>query len=385
MSILDQVRKNNLQRSIDRFNPVETLNVLFSRLSEKEKDIIKRRFGLEIHQKQTLEEIGQHYGITRERVRQIENLSIKKLKELQELRDEIKEAEGVVVKLLDQYGGAMEERFFLENLLSYLETHPGSESSLLFLAEHIFSDNVNRVKQDKEWHHLWRSGSAEVDFLKSVVEELIKLIEKHNEPINLQELFVEFKNSEFYQANKDKFVSLTNLLDVTTEDVDKILESYLRTSRKVKKDLFERWGLVSWGTVQPKKINDKIYLVLKKAGQPLHFKEIARLINETKFDEKVAYPATVHNELILDDKYVLVGRGIYALREWGYKPGTVAEVIETLLKEKGRMSKEEIISQVLSQRQVKKSTIYLSLMNSKKFLKGKDGKYELVKEAVLQT
>lgn len=384
MSILDQVRKNNLQRSIDRFNPVETLNVLFSRLSEKERDIIKRRFGLDIHQKQTLEEIGKHYGITRERVRQIENLSIKKLKELQELRDEIKEAEGVVVKLLDQYGGVMEERFFLENLLSYLETHPGSEPSLLFLAEHIFSDNINKIKQDKEWNHLWKSGSAEIDFLKSVVDELVKLIEKHNEPVNLQELLAEFKNSEFYQKNKDKFVSIANFLDVTAEDIDKILESYLRTSRKVKKDLFDRWGLISWGTVQPKKINDKIYLVLKKAEKPLHFKEIARLINETKFDEKVAYPATVHNELILDEKYVLVGRGIYALKEWGYKPGTVAEVIESLLKEFGPMAKEEIMNKVLAQRQVKKSTIYLSLMNNKRFARSKDGKYELAKEMALQ-
>ena len=148
----------------------------------------------------------------------------------------------------------------------------------------------------------------------------------------------------------------------------------------VKQDLFDNWGLVSWGTVHPKKINDKIYLVLKKAGKPLHFTEIATLINETKFDEKIAYPATVHNELILDDKYVLVGRGMYALKEWGYKPGTVASVVEDLLKENGAMTKEEIIEKVLEKRNVKESTIYLSLMNNDKFVKGKNGRYELVEE-----
>ena len=150
MSILDQVRKNQFQESVSKFNPVETLNVLFSKLNDKEKDIIKRRFGLNAEGRQTLEEIGQKYNITRERVRQIENLSVKKLKELQELKDEIKDAEGVITNLLERYGGVMEENFFLENVLHYLETHEGSDAALLFLAEYIFSENVTKIKQDKE-------------------------------------------------------------------------------------------------------------------------------------------------------------------------------------------------------------------------------------------
>lgn len=377
MSILDQVRKNQFQDSVSHFNPVETLNVLFANLNDKEKDIVKRRFGLESDRKQTLEEIGKQYGITRERVRQIENLSIRKLKELRDLKDEIKTAESVVSQLLDQYGGIMEEDFFLENLLNYLETHKDSESALLFLAEHIFSDNINKVKQDKEFNHLWKSGSADTALLKEVVGEIVGIIEKHTEPINLSELLDKFKQSEFYTVNKDKLLSVINFLEISEDDINKILESYLRTSRKVKRDLFDQWGLVSWGTVQPKKINDKIYLVLKQAGKPLHFTEIAEAINKTKFDEKVAYPATVHNELILDDKYILVGRGIYALKEWGYTSGTVGEVIEDLLKNSGPLTKDQIIDKVLEKRNVKKSTIYLSLMNNKKIVKNKNDKYEL--------
>lgn len=375
MALLDQIRKNQFQENISQFNPREKLNILFSRLNDKEKDIIKRRFGLDSYDKQTLEEIGQHYGITRERVRQIENLSINKLKELKELEQEIKEAESIVARLLEYYGGVMEENFFLENLLNYLEAHGESDKSLLFLAEHIFSDNVNRVKQDKEFNHLWRVGSADINLLKEVVNAMVKLIEGKSDPISLEELLKEFKSSGFYQSNKDRIFSIINSLDINEEDIDKILESYLRSSRKIKQDLFDRWGLVSWGTVQPKKINDKIYLVLKKSGKPLHFTEIARLINETKFDEKVAYPATVHNELILDEKYVLVGRGIYALKEWGYQPGTVKEVVEELLASNGPMSKDEIINKVLEKRDVKKSTIYLALMNSDRIKKNEKNKY----------
>ncbi|MEI6627758.1 MAG: hypothetical protein WCL61_04130, partial [bacterium] len=213
-----------------------------------------------------------------------------------------------------------------------------------------------------------------------VVGEMVKTIEGNEIPLTLVELLEKFKATSFYVENKERILSVINLLNVTDEDINKILESYLRTSTRIKQDLFDRWGLVSWGTVQPKKINDKIYLALKKSGKPLHFTEIAKLINETKFDEKIAYPATVHNELILDDKYVLVGRGIYALREWGYKAGRVSEVIEDVLRDFNALTKDEIIEKVLERRNVKKSTIYLSLMNNKNIKKNANGKYILAEK-----
>ena len=165
------------------------------------------------------------------------------------------------------------------------------------------------------------------------------------------------------------------MLEATDEDINKILESYLRASRKIRQDIFNNWGLISWGIVKPKKINDKIYLTLKKANRPMHFTEIASTINENAFDGKIAYAPTVHNELILDDKYILVGRGIYALKDWGYKPGNVADVIEDVLRENGPLTKDEIINKVLEKRNVKKSTVYLSLMNHKKIKKNDRAKY----------
>jgi len=125
-------------------------------------------------------------------------------------------------------------------------------------------------------------------------------------------------------------------------------------------------------------MNDKIYLVLKKHGKPLHFREIARLINEAKFDRKAAYPPTVHNELIMDQKYVLVGRGIYALRDWGFEPGVVAEVLVEIIKQKGQpMTRDELVQAVLKQRVVKPATIHLALTNKQKFEHLPDGRYGL--------
>jgi hypothetical protein len=126
-------------------------------------------------------------------------------------------------------------------------------------------------------------------------------------------------------------------------------------------------------------MNDKIYLVLKKNGKPMHFTEITKMINETKFDSRKAYPPTVHNELILNDQYVLVGRGIYALKEWGYKPGVVASVLIEILRAAGHpLGRDELVRLVLDQRMVKKNTVHLALTDKTKFKKLPDGTYTLV-------
>ena len=128
-------------------------------------------------------------------------------------------------------------------------------------------------------------------------------------------------------------------------------------------------------------MNDKIYLVLKKEGKPLHFNKITELINKVNFDHRRAYPPTVHNELILNDRYVLVGRGIYALSEWGYKPGIVADVLVDILKEAAHsMDREQLVKTVLEQRLVKKNTIHLALTDRSKFKKLPNGQYALADE-----
>ena len=110
----------------------------------------------------------------------------------------------------------------------------------------------------------------------------------------------------------------------------------------------------------------------------MHFEQIAEQINEIGFDGKKANAATVHNELILDDKYVLVGRGLYGLKDWGYKKGTVTDVIEEIMNEvKQPLTRDEIIAKVLEKRYVKKATIVLALMNKEKFAKA-EGKYSLI-------
>jgi hypothetical protein len=117
--------------------------------------------------------------------------------------------------------------------------------------------------------------------------------------------------------------------------------------------------------IRTKGIRDYAYLAIKRHGKPMHFSEVAKTIG-TMFSKK-AHVATTHNELIKDPRFVLVGRGLYALAEWGYKPGVVRDVIREVLAEQGPLKKDEVIKQVKKARFVKDNTILVNLNDSRYF------------------
>jgi DNA-directed RNA polymerase delta subunit len=126
---------------------------------------------------------------------------------------------------------------------------------------------------------------------------------------------------------------------------------------------------MTWRHINPKSIRDKALIVLRKEGKPMHFVDIATAITDYAFDAKKVTVQAVHNELIRYPQFVLVGRGLYALKEWGYQDGTVTDIIESLLKKKSPMTKQDIMKGVLKQRQVKKGTISLNLQKNPQFVR----------------
>ncbi len=347
-------------RPVSKLNLTEIIEDMFLVLTSKEKDVIIKRFSLDNKPKQTLEKIGQFFSVTRERIRQIEKIALGKLR-----RTAINTKLSIINKLaheiLMKTGGVLLEEKLTAEILNNISSTQEIDASIIKLALNI---NPEIIKSDKTniFKPFWRFQNISIEDIKNVVETGTSVLQKKGDVIEDSKL-AELIMAEM--SHKGKKYSPEMVL--FTIEVDK----------RVKKLKEGGFGLLIWRHINPRSIRDKAYIVLKKIGNPLHFVDIANKIAETGFDKKVVTTQAVHNELIRYEQFVLVGRGLYALKEWGYKKGTVADVIEDLLRKKNPLTKQEIIQGVLKQRQVKKGTISLNLQKNRQFVRVGRAVYQL--------
>jgi DNA-directed RNA polymerase delta subunit len=318
-------------------------------LPQRTADVVERRFGLKGGERETLESIGQSYGITRERVRQIENEGFSHiLPRLENYKEVFQQFDGA----LDSFGGLKKEGSLLTTL--------GGEA---FKNEVYFLLTINkdfhRITEDDKFYSLWTKDEKSLKVAEKIVAVAVKNLENEKKPIEL-----------------DKLYSLSSLGEKN------IFASSIEISKDIKRNPEGLVGLCDWVEMSPRGIKDRAYLVLKKEEKPLHFTEVASCIEKLPLNEnRKVHVATVHNELIKDTRFVLVGRGLYALAEWGYQPGVVKEIISKVLKEsKKPLTKEEIVEKVLGQRFVKENTVALNLQDKNRFVKDDKGRYN-VREA----
>lgn len=362
-SILEKVISQKEFQQKESFNPVEIIAQLLTGLSEKEADVLRRRFGLETGKKETLETIGNAYGVTRERIRQIENQSIQKLKKSSVFGEIVKPIEHLVISILEDHGGIVMKEMMYEHLLGVDKGNKKHQQSINFIIHKLMSDTVESVSKSAKYRASWKMRIAALEAIDQVIDVLASIINKAGRPQSFEEIFEQFAETDLYGANPAHFP-------------EGVIFSCLHVSAEFGKNPFDEYGLSSWGLISPKRMHDRVYLVLQKKGEPMHFEDIAGEI-ATIFAKK-AYPPTVHNELILNDDYVLVGRGIYALKNWGYKEGVVSEVIMEVLKDSDEpLTRAEIVDKVLEQRIVKKNTVHLALTDKSIFKKTSDGKYSV--------
>lgn len=400
-SILDTIINQVQSDKIGKLDVIEIIATLFTTLNDREQDILKRRFGLEQPEKATLEEIGKTHHLTRERIRQIETGSINKIKKLEKITEIVGDIRALVNQLLADHGGTMDKQYLFDILLALLlegsadkKIHPDVyRNHFDFIVGRLLDSDFKEVGDSKYFNSLLSLRFQDFDHLEEVAQDLLRHIKEAktlfvtNELLDAVTGLPAYKKHQAKLSSTDETIDLSKALDqfVHTPDVEsandaKPVYALLRGMKDIEQNKFGHWGHREWRDVKPKTINDKIYLVLKNHGKPMHYQDIAKKINETGFDGKSVNTATVHNELILDDKYVLVGRGLYALQSWGYTKGTVADIIAGLLeKSKEALTKQEITDEVMKQRMVKKTTIDLALMNKKRFQRLSGGTYALVK------
>ncbi|MBQ6486370.1 hypothetical protein IJI76_01405 [Candidatus Saccharibacteria bacterium] len=312
---------------------------------DREKEIISRRFGLSGN-KETLEQIGDMLSITRERVRQLEKAILIRLRIAAEDNKipELSHAEKIIIRNLTEMGriarvSDLAKKIFGDNVTE------SQKSGLTFIGE--ISANLTIIEEnDKYYNSIGIADYGDEKEIKTKVDEIVNLLKKNKAPMSIDELD---NNLDYEHPDHIKAIASTSKLLATLNNL---------------------WGLAKWPTVNPKNIRDKIYVVLEEKREPMHFEDIANAIKESDFRRKNVTIQAIHNELIKDSRFVLIGRGIYALDSWGYKKGTVAETISDILKQsKKPLTREQIVKRVLAMRKVKETTILLNLQNKKLFKK----------------
>lgn len=337
------------------FSPKLVTKELLLELPDRSRRVLVDRFGLSTKGEQrTLDAIGQEYGITRERIRQIENHGLAAVRDSDSYETHEPTLEDLKKALLT-LGAVLAEETILEHVAKQEADH--NHIVFLLTVGHPFIFNRENADFKARWH---------VDEqLSEQVENALSNLYESIEPNRLMpedefvQLFAKFLKQEGVKVRPDD-----------------VLSRWLMISKRIGRNPLGEWGRIESPHVRIKNTRDFAYLTLKRHGSPMHFTEVARGIE--KLFGRETHPATTHNELIKDGRFVLVGRGLYALKEWGYEPGVVRDVIKGILEREGPLSREDIIDRVKRERYVKDATIAVNLQNGM-FTREHDGRYALSK------
>ncbi|MBI2120163.1 MAG: hypothetical protein HYT94_00890 [Parcubacteria group bacterium] len=333
------------------FKPKQITKGLLGTIPPRAREVIIGRFGLgDTPERKTLEAIGNNYGITRERVRQIENFALGAIKK-SDAYSKIDPVFAELRELISDLGGVVSE----EDLLSHISKDEIVQNHVnLYL---VLGDDFTRQKEDDSFNHRWHVDSEQS-------REVHRALESLHKELSETDLIPE---SEIIE----RFLSRLNTHDRYKNE--ETAKRFLNISKVLGKNPLGDWGMAASPNINARGIRDYAFLVIRRHGSPMHFTEVAKSIRET-FGKK-AHIATCHNELIKDSRFVLVGRGLYVLSDWGYTGGVVKEVIRQVLQNEGPLTKQEIVDKVMKERYVKENTILVNLQNTRYFKKDANGRY----------
>jgi len=359
--ILDKIIDSKQHATLQNFEPTATAAKALDLLKERDRIILAKRFGLLGFSARTLEAIGKDHDLTRERVRQIEKDAIKVLRSKMD-DDQLNTAIKMLASIISDCGRVIREIELVNSITS--EPTEEEKRSILFLL-HI-AEELLEVKETEAMHAAWASVTYNHEYFENVIGSAKGILKSVGKPLSELDFVEKLKQTDVFR-------------DHQLELNERVLKNYLELSKDIEQNPYGEYGLSDWPEIKPKDVGDKAYIVLKHHGKPEHYAQITELINKHGFDKKTAHKETVHNELIKDHRFVLVGRGIYALTEWGFQKGIVSDVIKDVMKSSTAegMSKDKIVEEVMKHRMVKRNTILVALSNKKLFTKLAKNKYGL--------
>jgi len=333
------------------FDSLAVVKKLLAAAPERAREVLTLRFGLgSSSNRETLESIGERWGITRERVRQIEAAGIESVRGSKVFKESMV-AFDELAEYMNTLGAIVPE----DTLLNELASDEKARNRIRFML--VVGSAFIRERETDDFYARWHVDAKTATAVHSALTKLYSRLDDA-EVLSESEIINRFLD-ELKEVNE----AYRN---------EEILKRWLSLSKTISRNPLSEWGKAHAPAIRTKGIRDYAYLVIKRKGEPMHFADVAESI--TSVFSKKAHVATTHNELIKDSRFVLVGRGLYALSEWGFKPGVVRDVIRQALS-KGPLTKDEVIAAVKEVRYVKDNTILVNLNDAKYFKRGKDGTY----------
>lgn len=340
-----------------KYNLDKLINTLLADLTARQKDVLFSRYGLKSGQRMTLASIGNKYSVTRERIRQVEALALDSIK-AKFAKGDFNNLVNHLKKHLNKLGGLRRETLLCDELKEILTSSDAKtyNNKVNFLLESCGAFNYH--PDDKNYHAFWSVDRQSVKKADELTNKLVAALKNKKEDLiiknNFDKLFAQTIKSSNYQRH--------------------LAFNYISASKKFASNAYDDFGLSHWPEICPKTSRDWAYLVLRKESAPLHFTKLTKVINQLR-QRKTTNPQTVHNELIKDGRFVLVGRGTYGLKEFNLMSGTAREVISQILKKHGPQTSRNLIQLVLDQRMFKENTLLLNLQDRKFFQRLDDGRY----------
>lgn len=344
----------------ENFNLSNYLKKALSNLEERESKILVKRFGLESEAPLTLAELGKQNDVTRERIRQIANSSLEVLRAETAKQSDTEAIREFLKNYFEGIGHIRRHDLLVRDFGNLWRTDfetPIFANKLVFLFTIL--ERPMFVEENDHLHPFWYYEESAYKKALALVKTIIDEAGDRKKELIEERRFLEFLR-EIIEPHKIN---------------EPVAMNYLTVSKNFGMNPYGDFGLTHWIEIVPKTVRDKAYLVLRKETKPLHFIDIAKKVNSLGIDRKQADHRTVHNELIKDGRFVLVGRGTYGLKEHGFTPGTAREVIARLLKQKGPMTQAAVVEGVTTERPFKKNTVILNLQSKKHFKKLPDGRY----------
>lgn len=334
------------------FDTAALVKRLLAEVPERAREVLTLRFGLGTAQRrETLESIGERWGITRERVRQIEAAGIEAIRNNSVFKD-AQPAFDELSEYMHSVGGIVPE----EDLLCDLANDEKAKNRFRFLL--VVGSTFFRERETDDFYARWHVDQKTADAVHAALTRLYKTLDDA-EVLSEGDII-------------NRFLEELKAVNIAYQN-EEILKRWLTISKTIACNPLAEWGKAHAPAIRTKGIRDYAYLVIKQKGEPMHFSDVAKSI--VSVFSKKAHVATTHNELIKDSRFVLVGRGLYALAEWGYQPGVVRDVVREVIEAHGPLTRDRIIEEVKKVRYVKDNTILVNLGDTRYFKRQKDGSY----------